>query len=199
MPTNQHHTEYLQKGLPKLRTQLKSFLQLTRTTAKQSIPEIQSRNIAYVVSCNSQSFTNHQALNISNQLGAKHEQYSHKKNRMDWRKNCLEQTMSSPGQNNNMTTFGQSQCFHLRTPSHTEYPRKQPLQQSISLPAFTTNRVPNFHEQIRRNVNFSNRPLPLTPSVLKSDKPIMQNSFKRTDQSYCQQRKYSEGGQRNFS
>jgi len=196
MPTNQHHTEYLQTGLPKLRTHLNSFLQLTRRTDKQSIPEIQSQNIACVVSSNSQSFTNHQAQNLSNQRGAKHDEYSHKKNRMDWRKTSLEQTVSFPGseQNNNMTTFGQSQCFHLRTPSHTDYPRKQQLQQSISLPAFTSNRVTNIHEHIRRNVKFSNRPLPLTPGVLKSDKPTMQNSFKRKQQSNCQQRKYSEGG-----
>jgi len=167
-------------------------------TDKQAIPEIHSRNIACVVSCNSQSFTNHQPLNISNHCNAKYEKYSNKKKGTDWRKISLEQTVSFPvrGQNSSITTFGQSQCFHLRTPSHTANPRKQPLQQSFSLPDFTTNGVTDIHEQIPRNVNFSNRPLPLVPGVLKRDKPTMQNSLKRKQQSYCQQRKYSEGGQR---
>ena len=66
----------------------------------------------------------------------------------------------------------------------------------MSVPVCAATPAADIQKQGRRNVNFSNRPLPLTPVVENVENARMSNSFRRNEQNHCHQRKSIEEGQR---
>lgn len=143
-------TKYPQQWLPKLRSDVVSFFQPPYLMWNK--PDIKPARQYYQYNCDKHPSPDQQAQ-------------CYHTSRTGWTKHRLGQTLSQPG------TWQQEclqyQCFHLRTPSHPGQEGKHPLQQSISLPAFSRRAVSNLQEHEKRNVNFLNRPLPPTPGLEK--------------------------------
>jgi len=62
----------------------------------------------------------------------------------------------------------------------------------MSLPAFPTRSALNSEEQVKRNVNFSKRPLPLTPGLEETESQRITNVLAVEEQMLCERRKMSE-------
>jgi len=89
------------------------------------------------------------AYHNSHMTGQSHHPQHHTRNRLS------DHQMDTPH-----ATLWKNQCFHLQTP---EPLAKKRLQQSVSLPAFSST-------QLQQHINLSTRPLPRTPGLGRGNK-----------------------------